>query len=66
MMLVYVFLKPRFSGNFTMSSQEARREFFLLFLFELQVLRRLYEDMFVTKFSSFARMHIVAYLYGIV
>jgi 3-oxo-5-alpha-steroid 4-dehydrogenase 3 len=65
-LLVYIPIKPSFIGDNKMSSEEAWRTFLLLFLFELQVLRRLYEDMFVTKFSSSARMHILAYLCGIV
>ena len=65
MMLAYIFLMPSFMGDFKMTSEEAWRTVLLLFLFELQVLRRLYEDTFVSKFSAVARMHIFAYFCGI-
>ena len=65
LMLFYIFLTPRFVGDFKMSSEEAWRTFLLLFLFELHVLRRFYEDMFVTKFSSSARMQILTYPFAI-
>ncbi|CAM8986485.1 unnamed protein product [Rhodiola kirilowii] len=38
------------------------RSVFLLLLMEVQVLRRLYETLYVFKYSQSARMHILAYL----
>ncbi|XP_012065490.1 polyprenol reductase 2 isoform X2 [Jatropha curcas] len=38
---------------------------FLLLLMEMQVLRRLYETVYVLKYSSSARMHIFGYLVGL-
>ncbi|XP_038690591.1 polyprenol reductase 2-like isoform X2 [Tripterygium wilfordii] len=38
---------------------------FLLLLMEMQVLRRLYETLYVFKYSNSARMHIFGYLMGI-
>lgn len=43
----------------------AWRPVFLLLLVELQVLRRLYESVFVFKYSSSAKMHVFAYLTGL-
>lgn len=34
-------------------------------LLELQLLRRLYESLYVSKFSAMARMHVLAYLLGL-
>ena len=65
MILSYIFCMPSFMGEFKMGGKEAWRSLVLLFLLELQVLRRLYENLFVTKFSPFARMHVLAYLLGI-
>lgn len=38
---------------------------FLLLLMEAQVLRRLYESIYVFKYSPSARMHIIGYLTGL-
>uniref|UniRef100_A0A7N0UGL2 Polyprenol reductase n=1 Tax=Kalanchoe fedtschenkoi TaxID=63787 RepID=A0A7N0UGL2_KALFE len=40
------------------------RSVFLLLLMEIQALRRLYETLYVFKYSHSARMHILAYLTG--
>ncbi|GLU19798.1 hypothetical protein SLE2022_360250 [Rubroshorea leprosula] len=44
---------------------EVWKSAFLLFLMEIHVLRRLYETLYVFKYSSSARMHIFGYLTGL-
>eukprot|EP00250_Pteridium_aquilinum_P013158 c21166_g3_i1 orf=133-1062(+) len=63
LMLAQTCVKPM--PKFEISREEAWRTVAILFLFELQVLRRLYESLYVSKFSRHARMHILAYLLGL-
>lgn len=66
MVLAYTCVKPSLAPKFQMGTQEAWRVVFLLSLFELQLLRRLYESIYVSKFSHLARMHVLAYLLGLI
>lgn len=45
-------------------SQQAWKTVFVLLLMEAQVLRRLYETVYVFNYSSSARMHVLGYLCG--
>lgn len=48
------------------STQEAGNIAFLLLLLELQLLRRLYESLYISKFSGVAQMHVIAYCLGLI
>lgn len=56
------FAKPFFT--LAKHSQQAWKTVFVLLLMEAQVLRRLYETVYVFNYSSSARMHVLGYLCG--
>lgn len=65
---MWVFATNLTEGSYSFSAERryvAWRTVFVLFLMEMQVLRRLYETLFVFKYGSSARMHIMGYLTGL-
>lgn len=65
LLIIITYIHANRMSNFDISIKEAWRVVAILFLFELQVLRRLYESIYVSKFSRHAQMHILAYLLGL-
>lgn len=61
----HVFSIPKTHSPSTERSYKVWRSVFLLLLMEIQVFWRLFESLYVFKYSSTARMHVVGYLVGL-
>nr|VDC82500.1 unnamed protein product [Brassica rapa] len=61
----FMFSRHLTGGSHVESQFKVWRAVFLLFLMEIQVLRRLIESFYVFKYSPFARMNVLTYLGGL-